>query len=518
MPNATDDEKENACAALEAEYTRNQTDFVERHRDFWEYIASLLAPAVFEYTGARDENAAHYADPHPKRRARITATDELYGNGKIWTRQWMDEDSRGRARFPYAVKPAEAAKSGGKLARGIGNLGVHASLAGYRLTALLKDRLALATVFWKGGDYQFVKTPTQEVLDDVFQRFHACSGFYFVYHSDDSAVTFTVAGVTRRYNIDITSCDSSHRWTGIFRALMIATPDDAKDDMEDLVTQLKAIVVIANRSHRQAVKLKTSDGGAFLASGSTITTFLNGIASLGIGLAIHQGGRNDPEGIMLAARSAGYIITLEEVVDFHGLQFLKHSPVLVDGRWRALQNVGVLTRLAGQCIGDLPGRGDLTDRALLYQRSLITGVYPNTHFGMITRMREANRREMAERRTRQATGQQARDIERMVGRSLEHKSSARATPLTVPDEEAYARYTRVCLLTIEDGQAPVPNKTCTYGDIHDLHTDIEFARVGDVIANQAVDTFLAIDYGMGTLVGSAEGASPHYHLAPFENV
>lgn len=518
MPTHTEHEREEACAALERAYTVNQEVFVRATAPFWEFLAAHLAPAVHAYAGAREENDAHHADPHPKRRLRITATHELYMNGRIWSRQWMDVDARGCPKFPYAVKPAEAAKSGGKLARGIGNLGVHASLAGYRLTALLKDRLAQEPLTWRGGEFQFVKTPTQDVLTDVFRRMSNCDGFLFVYHSDDSAVAFFVNGRLRWYNIDITSCDSSHRHNGVFHALLTATPESVKEDMCDLVNQLRARVVVTNRSRQQAVKLATSDGGAFLASGSTITTLLNNIASLCIGLAIHEGGDNTPEGVISAARRAGYVITLEEVVDFHGLQFLKHSPVRVDGQWHAMQNVGVVVRLAGQCLGDLPGRGDLTDRALLYQSALLQGVYPDTSFGLIDRMRAANAVEMYERRTAAANDEQQRAIDRMVNASVEHKSSRRSTPLLVSDEEAYARYTRVCLLTIEEGAAPVPNRTCSARDIQELHHDVEFARIGDIIANKAADVFLSMDYGMGILVGDPAYVLPHYEREPFKNV
>jgi len=517
-PDWTEDEKEDAAARYEAEYTLNQESFVESHSTLWAYIRSKLALATLEYKGKVEENRLHYADPHAKRMPRIHATLELYENGKIYQDNWMEEDRRGRAKLPYQVKPKEHAKPG-KLPRGIGNLGVHASLAGYWLTGLLKNELARESLWWGGSEFIFIKSPTTHALDDLFEKFATCKGFTFCYHSDDSALTYTIDGQTRRYNIDITSCDSSHRANGVFKAIEACTPDVAKDDMLTLVKQLQALVSVGNRSRRQAVKLRTTDGGAFLASGSTLTTFLNNIASLCIGVAIHEGGRNDPEGIIAAAKRAGYIITLEEVIDFHGLQFLKNSPVLIDGRWRALQNVGVLTRLSGQCPGDLPGRGDLTARALHFQRSLLAGTYPNTRFGMIDRMREANAIESWERDIAPTTTLQQRDIDREVGKLTAFRANDRSELLVVPDDEAYARYTRPCLLTIDPLLPhPVPNPTCTQADLDQLHSDLTIARIGDVIANHATHVFLQMDYGMDAFVGDSDYREPHYVREPTTNV
>jgi hypothetical protein len=508
-PRATRQELEDLCEVMEKEYTRNQEVFVIENEAFFLHLAHTLESSVQEYLGRVEENRIHHADPHPKRMPRIHATAELYENGRIWGENWMDSDKRGRPKLPYAVKPQEHAKVG-KLPRGIGNLGTHASLAGYRITGALKDEMAREPLRWNGGVFQFVKSPTAVALDNVFERLYDPQGFYFVYHSDDSCVSWTLNGVTRRYNVDITSCDSSHRANGCFVALMKSVPPRVAHDIRILVDQLRATVHINSRSAGHGVRLKTSDNGPFLASGSTLTTFINNVACLGIGLAIQLGNDNSPAGIIAAAKRFGYVITLDEVVDFHGMQFLKNSPVRVDGTWKAFQNIGVLTRLSGQCPGDLPGRGPIVDRALDFQRQLVTSTYSGVSFPLIDRMRA-----MVGGPSSTVDSQTTAAHQKVIDRILLFKHYDRTDTIVVSPEEAYARYTRVCFLSHDAfSTTTTPNRTCTQAEIDNLHEMVSEMEIGDVIACPAVDVFLNVDYGMDTFIGDPSYQLPHYVREP----
>jgi hypothetical protein len=126
-----------------------------------------------------------------------------------------------------------------------------------------------------------------------------------------------------------------------------------------------------------------------LYSGSTITTAINNIANIAIGVSIAECEYKGELDICTAAERAGYIITGCQPLEYpEDIQFLKHSPIRdIHGVYQPMLNFGVLIRASGTCKGDLPGRGPLIDRAQTFQRSLLRSAYPKTNFRFLDIMK-----------------------------------------------------------------------------------------------------------------------------------
>lgn len=309
-----------------------------------------------------DDVREHASDPHPKRALREQCLKELEETGDIHLDLWLKS-------ILYKMKPFEYAKPG-KYGRGIGDLGVAASLQGFMVTEYLKQAQAAFPIYYKGGVIMFVKSPDEEKMIEVFSSLITPSfKFVYVYHSDDACYSVITPQGIKRYNMDISSCDSSHG-PAVFQALISVTPSVSQKQMSRLVAQCclpLRVVSIANPQH--VVLMKAED--PVLCSGATITTAINNLANISIAVAIADNPNLHP---VDAARLAGYNITLQECVKPQDLQFLKCSPTLTTtGRWMPVLNPGVFLRASGACKGDLPGRGPWEKRAALFQGSLLQG-------------------------------------------------------------------------------------------------------------------------------------------------
>jgi len=355
-----------------------QQAFVIKSFPFLSWMQRVLTSRIGEYIYLLTEVEEHHADPHPKRRLRIDAWRELLeGNHhglNAATPLWLHE-------VLYKMKKDEVAKPG-KYPRMIGDLGVAASLQGFRLTYLLKKAMAQAPFAFQNGVFEFVATPEPTKLESIFAKLMNPPGkYYFVFFSDDANLSVRVGADVYVYNVDIKWCDASHG-PFIFDALMRITPTHMQEDMATLVAQCKLPIIVRDVTCKQrAVKLRPLDPRLY--SGSTITTFINNLANILIFTSIVSSQAVTPLNIINSAITAGYGISLDQCLYPEDIQFLKHSPVLdMDGKWRAMLNLGVLCRSIGICKGDLPGRGPVSERAAEFVRLFIIGMYPRCHFHM----------------------------------------------------------------------------------------------------------------------------------------
>lgn len=372
---------------LDALMARNQVQAFSQASDFLDSLRVKYAPYFADYTTVMEEAIEHHADKHEKRELRIHGMDNLLnGDGNIhgnWIR---------RNRTMWKLKKGEWAKPG-KKPRMIVDLGVEASLFGFRLTNYLKLAQDGEPIRVNGGVIRFCKAPDMDALEDVFRNLIELEHrFYFVYFSDDACLSVRMKdGSIRFFNLDISSCDASHG-PSVFEALLQVVPDHVKPDMKILISQCSAPLKITNRENaKESVVLVPKQ--PMLYSGWTGTTAINNLANIMIAYQISQlddfENQND---IGAAALRAGYIVTgYEKPLDsYTKLQFLKHSPVYdIEGHLRPMLNLGVLLRASGMCNYDLPGRKTETmeDRAKKFQRGLIQGAYPRTEFELLKRMR-----------------------------------------------------------------------------------------------------------------------------------
>lgn len=372
---------------LDAKMLENQNKAFVEAKDFLETLRVKYAPYFQEYMTAIEEAIEHHADPHEKRDLRIQGMDNLLnGDGNVhgnWVR---------RNRNIWKMKKGEWAKPG-KKPRMIVDLGVEASLLGFRLTNFLKIAQDSEPIHVNGGVIRFCKAPDFHALEEVFDNLiNLKHRFYFVYFSDDACLSVrTNDGSVRFYNLDISSCDASHG-PSVFKALLDIVPQHVRPDMERLISQCKTPLKLSNRENkRETILLKPKV--PMLYSGWTGTTAINNLANIMIAYHISQLRSFDrPEDIGDAALRAGYIVTgWEKPLDSYSkLQFLKHSPVYdTQGFLRPMLNIGVLLRASGMCNYDLPGRKEVgfEERARRFQRGLLNGAYPRTSFRLLTLMK-----------------------------------------------------------------------------------------------------------------------------------
>lgn len=397
-------------------------------------MRDIYAVHLEDYLGKVDECVEHHDDPHAKRALRVQGYESLLGSANLFCREWVK-------RVTYKLKRGEWAKMG-KYARMIGDLGVEASLAGFRLTEYLKKAESENVLSNQGVDMQFIKSPSQTVLRDAFEKLLSPpERGYFCYFSDDSCFSIRIDGRVYTFNLDISGCDASHT-KHLFKALIDSVPINGAVDMADLVHQLECPIKITSVADSRN-KISLSAEHAKLYSGSTITTRINNLANQMIAMALSEADFSsclDYEDVqrvvMCAAEEVGYIVTCDYCSDYTGIQFLKHSPVIdTEGRMQPMLNLGVLLRLSGMCNGDLPGRGDLRERARLFQRGLLRGVYPRVSFPLLTAMR-------ATTDGPEADSAQSVCITREVGRLVEYKveDDEGDEAFEVTMSEVYRRY------------------------------------------------------------------------------
>lgn len=368
-----------------------QSSWFDENQDLISYLRKKYLPHFEGYLGSEEECREHHADPHIKRELRIQGFRELDEDGRLTSRRdlWCKS-------VWWKMKKAEYAKPG-KKPRGICDLGVEASLRGAWITNYLKCAQAAEDLELLGGTFSFCKSPDPFELEKHFNSLINPKGkFYFVYFSDDSCLSVRqLDGTMRYYNLDISSCDASHG-SSLFKALVDIMPSaEARVDMQRLVDQCSLPLRIVSVSNKKnVVFLKPREPK--LMSGSTITTAINNLANLAIGIEIMRSYVEAPDGVenpsmVAAAARVGYILTgCTPLKTPHGIQFLKHSPVLDEnGLWKPMLNLGVLIRASMTCHGDLPGKGSLLERAKAFQRGLLTGAYPYCSFEVLTNMKNA---------------------------------------------------------------------------------------------------------------------------------
>lgn len=359
----------------------SQSHYMECYGDFVGKLAALYYPHFADFTDYLTEAREHHADPHPKKALRVEAYRNLVDTGAMWTWEvWILKAVTGK------MKPNEYAKPD-KVGRMIGDFGTPASLLGFRAAEFLKEAQFIEPIHFLGGVMEFCKSPDPIKLAQIFEKLRDPPGrFYFVYFSDDSCLSVRVDGKVEMYNLDISSCDGSHG-PSIWAAFQLLFPVRMRPCAAMLVKQcMYPFRVHSVSDMRNIVELTPKQPTLY--SGATITTALNNFASCIFMSSIARLGDFSADGICFGAAVAGYSITVQRCETYHDLQFLKHSPVLdVTGRLVPLLNLGVLARLSGVCNGDLPGAGNLRERAACFQGALLNGAYPKAHFTLIDSMK-----------------------------------------------------------------------------------------------------------------------------------
>jgi len=449
--------------------------FIRSVRHLFAAYGQKISQHFSDFDDFRSMAAKHHDKPHAKRLLRKQAFSLLcqhgYG-GESWLRTIWDK-----------LKREEYSKSG-KFGRIIGDYGVSASLVGFVLTDLIKKALSSEDFVIGNSQARFIAKPDHAALRDGFQfLIDNPGGTRMIYFSDDSCISVNSGAGVKLFNMDISSCDKSHT-SDLFDLFKDICPKWLNSDVQALLSQLAAPFKIVDINDRHnVIRLIPILGWLFMHSGWTGTTIANNLANLVIFLSILGFHCVTPVDIILAAAACGYVVTLQECSVPEKLQFLKHSPVYVDGRLEVVLNLGVLLRLSGNCVGDLPGRGDLVLRARQFQHALLAGAYPRTSFVLLDRMKASTHAPSKE--------------PKLLARALKHLPFAATGDadrhLFIPDDALYRRY------------------DLTSHDIAELNFYLGHATVFDHVHCDATSRILQVDYELPGSLETPIDSSDWFH-------
>lgn len=447
----------------------NQKSFISTHT---QQLAELRRQMCAHYAhfDMHDEAREHHADPHPKALLRIAAYNAALESGNMGSKTWFE------FRPNYKMKKDEVAKHL-KAPRCIGDLGVLASLAGFRMTKYMKQAMASVDYVVNGIRFIFCPSPKYTALKKIFELIvNPEERGTFVCFSDDSCLGIRQPDGTYFWaNLDISSCDKSHT-DHLFEAFHDLSPDAQCADV--LLAQCKApikIYPIKDGKTDRRDYLVVRPQGYFLYSGSTITTMLNNLANFLIFLAIAELEVITIDSLKTAASRAGYLITVEYCERVQEIQFLKHSPAYdTSGVMQPLLNVGVYLRSSGRCRGDLPGRGCIRKRAAIFHHQFTHGMYPRVSTPFINNHLEAEAHTITDRHQRH--------LDRVISTLTAYKvvKEEEDPTLTFTTDEFFARYNLDAL------------------DLTDMIESSQTTGYGWHFATEASRKILLMDYSLTT--------------------
>jgi len=412
------------------------------------------------------EALEHHADPHSKRDLRISAWNELVLSGGYAHPVWVYD-------IQLSFKRNEVSKPG-KYARMYANLGITSSLQGAWLMDRLKEAQAMEPIHIHGGEIEFVKAPRKTMLRRTFEKLIDPPGrFYACVFSDDSCLSVRDGDKVFMYNLDISSCDTSHE-PKLFESMQSVMPQYLQEEFANLIRQCEKPCVLRSITNRRN-KIKLKPKGAFLPSGSVLTTSLNTFACIHFIANIMSKEFKGEVTIRDGAAECGYIVTVEHCETYHNLQFLKHSPCYdTNGRLQPVLNVGVMLRSSGVVRGDLPGKRKipLCVRARNYQAGYLQSMYPYTRFDLLDQMLTT-------------VGKTTREVRAYFDREKRYLASEddEKQIFRVDDDELYKRYEL----------SPIDMDMLNF----------EFGRIGfeESCTNAAIGKILNRDYGLACLWG-----------------
>lgn len=312
--------------------------------------------------------------PHAKRRLRVSTEALNLDRGR--------DDYEDHLDVEFKFKPGELLAPG--KARGIGDLGAVRCNATAHICDCIKEAWSVPFV-WNNFTFRYVKSPEKGVLSEVFRTLWEPGTNFFVYFSDDCCAGVDCSDGRFVFNGDIKACDGSHRWSMISKLEgMLRRTDGCANSHSEVLSRafsyLKRPLVVKNRSpglsskSRKAQQVKYEYRDPRLYSGSVLTVIINNFANLLIGLEMQ---RLCPEPSRVtraeyaalyvsAAENVGYGVKVQECTVPEDMQFLKHSPSVVEGVYHPWMNLGTWFRGLGTFRGDLPGRGTFRQRAAAY--------------------------------------------------------------------------------------------------------------------------------------------------------
>lgn len=456
-------------------YRANGAAFIAANRDIFIGYSSFFRDVASISSYNMTEAAFRYADePHAKRRLRLETMSEIFTHGYHCKVDWAKCNARVKMKRDEWAKP-------GAYPRAIGDLGVARSMQGGSYIKACKIFLTCNPLELANGTAEFVMTPSPVLLKDVFDKLLSTNGkkFYMAAHSDDSCVCIRLPGQNFIFNLDISSCDSSHS-----SSLFIMLRDmfaDGSDTFQLLINHCRTRLDIFSVDMLLKTSIEMLD--YCLLSGSVLTTLINSIANFMIFLSICQNDCNTANDVVRAASLVGYVVTIEQCFIPEDIQFLKHSPVQdVNGLYHPVLNAGVVLRALGICKGDVVGSKNtpLFERGLIHQRELVRGLVPYISCPFADSLRHKLGVQLSEK----CTSKQALSH---LPYGMEHDERI----IFCSNEQYFRRYVSRHHTNMGRYDA------ISMPHIEELMENILLARNSDIIFCEASNVILEVDYKLG---------------------
>jgi hypothetical protein len=304
--------------------------------------------------------------PHSKRALRESAYHDIEIDGSYGRDAWLSS-------VVFKLKKDEIAKFN-KYGRIIVDLKIPASLQGAQWANDMKHYMGDRDVVLKNCLYHFVTKPSPDRIKYVFET--CLSSTYtmvmFVF-SDDAIFAHKSLKGWKQYNLDFSSCDSSH--TSCLFLSMFNVLNCPSDLRLAYIKQIMADVIVKN-PYGGKEKIRFKPTSMYLQSGITITTLVNSYAWFLCFLKMTNETINCVDDVVTSCEGLGYIVTYEECNQPEDMTFLKSNPVLClcCNEYQPLMNLGVIFRASGTCKGSLKGKGNINLRAIKFQSEVMNGL------------------------------------------------------------------------------------------------------------------------------------------------
>lgn len=367
------------------------------------------------------------------------------------------------------MKPSEFGRQK-KPGRTIGDLKVPGSLEASLAVDHNKGVVSRAGG-WQIGRVRiiFQKTANLNELTSLFREMYRPSQPIAACFSDDSAIAVPCTDGVLYAAGDLVSCDVSI-FQPTFKVGRRHFPERFRREADALYRQARTPCVVRSKS---GAPYRFAPVGSFLYSGWSGTTKTDTDANFIMYGEIFRKWKmssiaDTARWLRRRAMMSPFPVEFSIKRRFEQLEFLKTNPVIgVDGMWYATLNVGVLLRTIGQKRDDLPGRGSISDRGIMFNNQLMQAFI---RFGNHTLSRS-----LYSKFSLEAAGMTPVKMDIVYDSYLlQHMEGEITTELL--DASVEARYNLRC------------------GGLQRIADLYESASIGDVLSSDDIDKIFAVDY------------------------
>jgi len=309
-----------------------------------------------------DEIWEYINQPHKKKKLRLLAWKHLSELGIL--------DTEFTEKVLLKSKLFERAKPGKRI-RIIGDFSTEGSLLGGFLLDYMKKSIPI--VDKEKLYFEFVSSAEPSKLDKVSIRLLEDSRDQVYVFSDD--MLLKIGGVI--LEADISGCDAGNR-KGAFKILSEFAGDDDQfsEVMNKTIIQCSLPLKLQDPESKFGFRIRPVE--PVQSSGTVITTLINTIQAAAIGFRCHIDGSNSDDRVRASALRVGHEVTASVCQNIAKAVLLKHA-------WDPDHGGSVtclMTSLKplGVCTGELPGRGDITSRAVAWNSAVASCAVHSGHY------------------------------------------------------------------------------------------------------------------------------------------